>query len=64
MAAKFHQRTKHIDIQYHFICEHVDNGTFRLIWLPTHKNISDILMKPLPRSVFSKLLAALGLAAS
>ena len=64
MAAKFHQRTKHIDIQYHFICEHVDNGTFPLIWLPMHKNISDILTKPLPQPVFSKLSAALGLAAS
>ena len=63
-AAKFHQRTKHIDIRYHFIREHVDNGTFRLIWLPTHKNISDILMKPLPQPVFSKLSAALRLAAS
>ena len=63
-AAKFHQRTKHIDIQYHFIWEHVDIGTFRLIWLPTYKNIADILTKPLPRPVFSKLSAALGLVAS
>ena len=63
-AAKFHQCTKHIDIQYHFIREHVDNGTFHLIWLPTHKNILDILTKPLPQPIFSKLSAALGLAAS
>ena len=26
-AAKFHQRTKHIDIRYHFIRELIDNGT-------------------------------------
>ena len=63
-AAKFHQHTKHIDIQYRFIHKHVDNGTFRLIWLSTYKNIADILMKPLPRPIFSKLSAALGLVAS
>lgn len=60
-AAKFCQCTKHIDIRYHFIREHVDNGTFRLIWLPTHKNIADMLIKPLPHPVFSKLSTAIGL---
>ena len=63
-AAKFHQRTKHIDIRYHFVREHVDNGTFRLIWLPSHKNIADILTKPLPRPLFSKLSTSIGLVAS
>ena len=63
-AAKFHQRTKHIDIRYHFIREHVNDGIFRLIWLPTYKNIADILTKPLPRPIFSKLSSAIGLTAS
>ena len=30
-AAKFYQHTKHIDIRYHFVCEHVDDSTFHLI---------------------------------
>ena len=63
-VAKFHQRTKHIDIRYHFICEHVDNSAFRLIWLPSHKNIADILTKPLPRPLFSKPPTSISLVAS
>ena len=37
-AAKFHQHTKHIDIQYHFIRFHIDNRSFLLIWVPSHRN--------------------------
>ena len=42
-AAKFHQCTKHIDIRYHFIHEHIDEGTFHLIWLPSHKTLQTSL---------------------
>jgi hypothetical protein len=63
-ATKFHQRTKHIDIRYHFIWEHVDNGTFHLIWVPSHENIADIFTKPRPRPDYMRLSKVLGLAAS
>jgi hypothetical protein len=62
-AAKFHQCSKHIDIRYHFIREHVDAGTFRLVWLPSHKNVADIFTKPLPRPNHTRLSQGLGLAA-
>src|ERR1700678_911615 len=28
-------RSKHIDIQHHFICSHVQDGSFLTIWIPT-----------------------------
>ena len=60
-AARFHQRSKHIDTHYHFIHSHIDNGFFTLIWVPSHWNITDILTKALARSAFSKFCSSLGL---
>ena len=60
-AAKFHQRTKHIDILYHFIRFHIDNRSFLLIWVPSHRNIADILTKALPRPAFNTLCSSIGL---
>jgi len=61
-AAKFHQRSKHIDIRYHFIHEYTNNNIFQLIWVPSHKNIANILTKPLSRPTFVKFSSLLGLA--
>ncbi|TFY81825.1 hypothetical protein EWM64_g2185, partial [Hericium alpestre] len=38
----FHARTKHVDIKYHFIREHVDRGQIRLEYIPTAENTADI----------------------
>ena len=37
-----HSRTKHIDIKYHFIREHVMNGTVELHFVPSEKQLADI----------------------
>jgi hypothetical protein len=42
-------RSKHIDIRYHFIREHVSDGTFTTTWIPTEDMTADILTKPLHR---------------
>ena len=42
-----HSRSKHIDIKYHFIREHVDAGTFLISWILTASNVADIFTKPL-----------------
>ncbi|KIK15153.1 hypothetical protein PISMIDRAFT_16718 [Pisolithus microcarpus 441] len=47
-----HPRTKHIDVRYHFLQEHVSKGVFALRWIPTHQNVADILTKPLARASF------------
>ncbi|XP_028391792.1 uncharacterized protein LOC114516495 isoform X1 [Dendronephthya gigantea] len=41
-----HQRTKHIDIRYHFIREEVKEGRVSLEYVSTEENIADIFTKP------------------
>ena len=47
-----HSRTKHIDSRYHFIREHVMNGTVELHFVPSEKQLLDIFTKPLDESTF------------
>ena len=56
-----HSRTKHIDIRYHFIREHVMNGTIELHFVPSEKQLADIFTKPLDEYTFSRLVSELGL---
>ena len=45
---QYHMRMKHIDICFHWIHFIVKNGTIQLIYCPTNKQLTDILMKALP----------------
>ena len=47
-----HSRTKHINIMYHFIREHVMNGTMVLHFVPSVDQFADIFTKPLDESIF------------
>jgi hypothetical protein len=42
---KFHSRTKHIDLRYHFIREAVEDGKIIVKYVPTNDNVSDVLTK-------------------
>lgn len=57
----FHGRTKHIEIQYHWIREVVKAGELQLQHFPTHQMTADILTKALGKSQFVKLRSHLGL---
>jgi hypothetical protein len=46
---EFHARTKHIDIQCHFIREVVANEEVDLEYCPTREMVADVQTKPLPR---------------
>jgi hypothetical protein len=59
---KFHARTKHIDLHYHFVCEAVEDGKIMMKYIPTSDNIVDIFTKALPKLKFTKFVAKLGLA--
>jgi hypothetical protein len=56
-----HTRTKHIDVRYHFIREHVDNGRFNPLWVSTSLNVADIFTKSLARPAHTKFVNALSL---
>ena len=41
-----HQRSKHIDIKYHFIRDVCDKGKINVVYLPTDEMVADIFTKP------------------
>jgi hypothetical protein len=47
-----HQRTKHVEIDLHFIYECVANGGVRVLYVLTTSQFTDIFTKGLPSSVF------------
>nr|GEW09788.1 Gag-Pol polyprotein [Tanacetum cinerariifolium] len=44
-----HSRTKHINIRYHFIKEHVKQGTIELYYVGTEYQVADLFTKALPK---------------
>ncbi|GKA79277.1 gag/pol polyprotein [Tanacetum coccineum] len=48
----FHARTKHVEIDYHFVQKKVAQGDLRVQHISTHDQIADIFTKPLPTSRF------------
>lgn len=56
-----HARTKHIDIQHHFVREAVADGKVTLQYVSTKEMIADGLTKPLPKDAFLRFRDALGL---
>ena len=43
---------KHIDIQYHFICEAVEDSKVEMNYVPIEENVGDIFIKPLTKLKF------------
>nr|GEW82428.1 Gag-Pol polyprotein [Tanacetum cinerariifolium] len=54
-----HSRSKHIDIQHHFIREQVKKGVVELFFVTTDYQLADIFTKALPRERFEFLLSRL-----
>ncbi|GKF33417.1 hypothetical protein Tco_0106617 [Tanacetum coccineum] len=56
-----HSRTKHIDIRYHFIRDHILKGDIELHFIPTQYQLADIFTKPLDEPTFIRLIVELGM---
>ncbi|GJZ32641.1 retrovirus-related pol polyprotein from transposon TNT 1-94 [Tanacetum coccineum] len=54
-----HSRTKHIDIRYHFIRDHILKGDIKLHFVPTDLQLADIFTKPLAEPSFTRLVVEL-----
>ncbi|GJZ52213.1 retrovirus-related pol polyprotein from transposon TNT 1-94 [Tanacetum coccineum] len=56
-----HSRSKHIDIRFHFIKEHVENGVIELYFVNTEYQLADIFTKALGRNRIEFLINKLGM---
>lgn len=58
--AVYHSRTKHIDVQYHYVRECVDNGLISIVHVGTGEMVADVLTKGLARPKFRYFCSKMG----
>ena len=57
---KFHNRTKHIDVSYHYVREQVNLNIISVKYCPTEDMIADVMTKGLSKTDFEKFRNKLG----
>ncbi|XP_074556441.1 uncharacterized protein LOC141812295 [Curcuma longa] len=56
-----HDRTKHIEVDKHFIKEKINTGIICMTYLPTDEQLADVLTKGLHKKQFDKLTSKLAM---
>ncbi|KAK3012421.1 hypothetical protein RJ639_010652 [Escallonia herrerae] len=56
-----HDRTKHVEIDRHFIREKIEGGIIQMVYIPSSHQTADILTKALPKVNFDNLNSKLGM---
>jgi histone deacetylase 1/2 len=54
-----HRRTKHVELDIHFVRERVALGEFRVLHVPTRQQLADIMTKGLSTDVFNEFRSSL-----
>lgn len=57
---EFHQRTKHIDIRYHYIRDLYAQGLFKICYVPTEEQKADVFTKALTHERHGQLCLSIG----
>ena len=57
----FHDRSKHIRIQYHYVRQLAEEGIVKVEYCQADKMVADFLTKPLDKISFHKCRKSLGL---
>lgn len=60
----FHDRSKHIEIRYHFIRYWVQRGAVRLAYVSTDDQVADMLTKSLPKGKHVRFRGMMGVVAN
>ena len=53
---EFHKKSKHIDIQYHYIREAIQDNKVKLIYINTKRQLADLLTKNVNRTLFREFI--------
>ncbi|KAK3015974.1 hypothetical protein RJ639_007262 [Escallonia herrerae] len=56
-----HDRTKHVEIDRHFIREKIEGGIIQMVYTPSSHQTADILTKALPKGNFDNLNSKVGM---
>ncbi len=54
-----HDRTKHVEIDRHFIKEKVEDGSICMTYVPTKEQVADVFTKGLSQQVFDDIVSKL-----
>ena len=57
----YHERTKHIELNYHFVRQKMQDGLVKTFHVSTKHQLADLLTKPLGHQQFSNLLCKMGM---
>jgi hypothetical protein len=56
-----HERSKHIDVHFHFIRDHVKEGSVKLVHVASQDQVADIFTKPLSKVLLDKCKEMIGM---
>jgi hypothetical protein len=56
-----HERSKHIEVCFHFIRDHVKEGSVKLVHVASQNQIADIFTKPLSKVLLDKCKKMIGM---
>jgi len=56
-----HSKTKHIEINHHFIRDHIQKGDIEIMFVKIENQLADLFTKPLAGDRFNKLRTELGI---
>ena len=57
----YHERTKHIDVRFHYIRDVVAEGNLKVCKISTHNNHADMMTKPVPTNKFELCSGLVGI---
>jgi len=57
----FHARTKHVEIDFHFVRDQVAAKTLQILFIPSKEQITDVLTKPIVSNRFQWLCSKINM---